>query len=140
MSSRTLEQWIALYNKKIPEGFKRNENFSLFYLPDKGFAEIGDTGKMIIVYQVCGVLKFWRGIAEEFSRRLGYKVAGTYFIRPIRPYIRLAGFEIDHIEETAQGDRFFCYDKRTNQQGVASPVGKNIYRITWEVTANGILF
>lgn len=134
--SRTLAQWIALYIKKTHEEFKRDRRFELFYLPEKGFAEIMDSGKMIVIHQMCGELKFWREFAEKIARRLGYKVAGTWCIRPIRPYIRLAGFEIEHIEETAMGDRFYCRDKRTGQWGLASPAGKGTYYVTWGVAAD----
>ncbi len=134
--SRTLEEWIALYNKKNYEEFKRDEKFGLFYLPEKGFAEIVDTGQMIIVNQMCGEFKFWRDVAENLSRHRGYKVAGTICIRPILPYIRLAGFKIDRIEKTNLGDRYFCTDKHTGQKGQASPAGKDTWFITWEVTAD----
>lgn len=134
--SKTLEQWVALYNKKIPEGFKRDERFAFFYLSDKGFAEIGDTGKMMIINQVCGDLKFWRGVAEKMARHMKYSHAGTICIRPILPYIRLAGFEIERIEKTDGGDRYFGFDKRTGQKGQASPAGKGTYYVTWEVTTD----
>ena len=78
---------------------------------------------MIIVNQMCGEFKFWRGVAEDLSRAYGYKIAGTICIRPILPYIRLAGFKIDRIEKTNLGDRFFCTDKKTGQKGQASPAG-----------------
>lgn len=134
--NKTLDEWIALYNKKNYEEFKRDEKFGLFYLPEKGFAEIVDSGKMIIVNQMCGEFKFWRDVAEKLSRHRGYKVAGTICIRPILAYIRLAGFKIDRIEETNLGDRYFCTDKRTGQKGQASPAGKDTWFITWEVTAD----
>ena len=133
---KTLDEWIALYNKKNYEKFKRDKKFGLFYFPEKGFAEIADTGKMIIVNQMCGEFKYWRAVAEDLSRACGYKVAGTICIRPILPYIRLAGFKIDRIEETNQGNRYFCTDKCTGQKGQASPAGKDTWFITWEVTAN----
>ena len=46
---KTLEEWIALYNKKNYEEFKRDKRFELFIIPEKGFAEIRDSGSMIIV-------------------------------------------------------------------------------------------
>lgn len=134
--NRTLEQWIDRYNKKIPEGFKRDERFALFYLPDKGFAEITDAGKMVIVNQMCGEFKYWRELAERISRRLGYKVAGTIVIRNIEAYIRMAGFVPYRIEETTQGRRYFCTDKHSGQKGQASPAGKGTYYVTWEVTVD----
>ncbi|MBQ4403216.1 MAG: hypothetical protein II857_02280 [Selenomonadaceae bacterium] len=51
-------------------------------MPEKGFAEIADSGAMIIVNQMCGEFKFWREVAEKLSQRCGYKVVGkdTCFI------------------------------------------------------------
>ena len=51
---------------------------------------------MIIVNQMCGEFKFWRGVAEDLSRAYGYKIAGTICIRPA---------------------------ERTGQKGQASPAG-----------------
>ena len=136
--SKKLEEWIALYNKKNYEEFRRDEKFGLFYLAEKGFAEIADTGEMIIVNQMCGEFKYWRDLIEQMSRASKYKVAGTICIRSILPYIRLAGFKIDRTEETNLGKRYFCTDKHTGQKGQASPSGKDTWLITWEVTADGI--
>ena len=135
--NKTLEQWIALYNKKIPEGFERDKRFELFYLPNKGFAEVMDSGKMVWVNQMCGDFKFWRDFVEKVTQKLGYSHAGTLCIRNVKAYIRMAGFTVDRIEKTAQGDRYFCTDKHSGQKGQASPAGKDTYYITWEVTANG---
>ena len=136
--SKTFEQWVELYNQKNWDKFKRDERFEIVYTPEKGFAEIGDTGKMIVVNQMCGEFKFWRDVAEKASRASGYKVAGTICIRPILPYIRLADFQINRIEETKLGNRYFCTDKHTGQKGQASPAGKGTYFITWEVTADDV--
>lgn len=134
--NKTLEQWIALYDKKIPEKFKRDERFELFYLPEKGFAEIIDTGKMVVINQMCGELKFWREVAEKISRRRGYKIAGTICVRPILPYLRLAGFKIEQTVETIYGDRYFCADKHTGQRARVSPTSTGDYLITWGVTTD----
>ena len=136
--SKSFEQWVALYNKKVSERFERDERFELFYLPEKGFAEIADTGKIIAINQVCGELKFWRGVAEKLARKLGRTHAGTVCARPILPYMRLAGLEIILIEQTEYGDRYFFADKHTGQKGYASPSNIGFYFITWEVPANGI--
>ena len=132
-TSKTLEEWIELYNKKVPEGFKRDKRYSLFYLAEKGFAEFGDSGTTIVVYQMCGELKFWRFFAETLARKLGYKSIGTIAVRHIKPYLRLTGFVPYKIEKTPQGDRYFCTDKNTGQKGQASPAGEGTYYITWEV-------
>ena len=134
--SRTLEQWIAFYDKKIREGFKRDERFELFYLPERGFAEIMATDKMIVINQLCGELKFWREFAEKLAKKIGYTHVGTLCIRNIEPYLRLVGFVPYKVEDTAQGNRYFCRDKHTGQKGQASPAGKDTYYITWEVAAS----
>lgn len=135
-TSKSLDEWIELYNKKIPEGFKRDKRFTLFYLAEKGFAELSEDGTMIFIYQMCGEFKFWRFFVETLARKLGYKSAGTICIRHVKPYIRLAGFIPYKIEKTPQGDRYFCIDKNTGQKGQASPAGEGTYYITWEVPPN----
>ena len=131
--SKTLEEWIEKYNKKIPEGFKRDKRFTLFYLPDKGFAEIADIGNMIMVNQMCGDFKFWRRFTEDLSMKFGYDTAGTICIRDVRAYIRMAGFKPYETRKTLEGNRYFCKDKHTGQKGLASPAGDGTYYITWEV-------
>ena len=69
---RTFEQWVAAFNKKVPEGFQRDERFTLFYLPDKGFCELMPTEKMMIVGNVSGDGRFWIKFTAEISRKLGY--------------------------------------------------------------------
>lgn len=131
-----MEQWIALYNKKVPTGFKRNERFELFYLPEKGFAEVMDTGKMLLVYQVCGDIKFWRTFVEKIARKLGYTHAGTMCVRHIKPYLRLINAIPYSTEETPLGTRYFCRDKHTGMKIEAAPGHNGIYYITWEVGAD----
>ena len=136
--NRTFAEWVALYNKKVSPKFKRDERFALFYLPEKGFAEIGDSGKMIIVNQVCGELKFWRGVAENIARQRERSHLGTICLRPVLPYLRLAGVRITNQAETEFGTRYFFEDKHTRQKGRASPADDGSCFITWEVATNEI--
>ena len=136
--SKTLEEYIELYNKKVPEKFKRDERYELFYLPAYGFCEIGVTDKMIVANQLCGNIRFWRSILEKVAKISNVSVIGTYCIRNIIPYIKVAGFSIRGSEETKEGRRYFCEDFETGQKGWASPAwlmpnGKRAYYITWEV-------
>ena len=66
--TKTLPEWIELYNRKTPEPFKRDERFRLFFLPDKGFCEIGNTEKMIVINQLSGDGRFWKKFAEEYGQ------------------------------------------------------------------------
>lgn len=144
MSSRTLEQWVARYNKKIPEGFKRDERFALFYSPEEGFAELWDSGKAIFYNQVCGDFKFWFNFAMRLASDLGREVFIAPLSRAIRPYLRLGGFNIEREIETPHGKQFFCRHKDTGQQGIAYPTmyqsRSKIYYFVAEVKPNGILF
>lgn len=134
----SMNKWIERYNKKIPEGFKRDERFALFYSPEKGFAEIGDSGKIIIVNQVCGELKYWRDVAEHIARKRGRSHICTFCLRPILPYMRLAGVKVNETLPTKFGEAYFFEDKSTWQKGYAKPASDGSYFIVWEVTANGI--
>ena len=136
--NRAFEQWVALYNKKVSDKFKRDERFTLFYLPEKGFAEIADTGKIIVVNQVCGEFKFWRGVTEKIARQLGRSHAVTFFYRHVLPFMRLAGLEIIRSEKTKFGDSWVFEDKHTGQKGRASPTDDGSYFISWEVTTDGV--
>lgn len=131
-TSKTLDEWIELYNKKVSGGFERDKRFTLFYLAEKGFAELATSDTMVLIYQVCGEIKFWRFFAETVARKLGYKSLGTILARPIKPYLRLICFVPYKIEKTPQGDRYFCTDKNTGQKGQASPAGDGTYYFTWE--------
>lgn len=136
----TLTEWIAAYNKKTPDPFKRDERFGLFYVPDKGFAEIGQQGEMVIINQLAGDARFWKKAAENVARASGLKMGGTWCIRQeIKAYIRLFGYKVIAREELPDGlYRYHCRHKETGKQGLASPAfryqsGEQAYYITWEV-------
>ncbi len=130
-----MEQWIALYNKKVREGFERDTRFALLYSPSKGFCEIGDTGDMVIINQVCGDFSFWKNAGVLYAKQHGYKYLGSLVVRPIRPYLRLAGCAISHVEETSIGDRFFCIEKESGRKVEASPADdKGTYCVILEVS------
>ena len=144
MNSRTLEQWVALYNKKIPEGFKRDERFVFFFDRENGFSELMDAGLALAVNQTCGDFKYWFDFAVHFARRLGRGLIVAPLNRTIRPYLRLGGFEIERTAETSLGTKFFCRQKETGRQGIAYPSkyksNVQIYYFVMEVNANGVLF
>ena len=75
---------------------------------------------------------------EQVGKASGRKKCGTYCVRNVLAYIRLNGFKILRVEETEQGKRYFCEDKRTGQKGQASPAwkqknGKRAYYISWNI-------
>ena len=134
---KTLEEWIEFYNRKCPEPFKRDEKFSLFFIPDKGFCEIRLTEKMVIGRAACGDIKFFRILIENIALIYHRDVAGTYCVRKILPYIRWAGFKVIATE----GESYLCEDKQTGQKARCSPVfelanGEKLYLVTWRVKAD----
>ena len=140
MKDMPLDDWIAEYERKTGEEFKPTPGFKLFFFPNRGFAEIRVTEKMIIVRQMCGEAKFWKDLVGFFAQALGIYHVGTYCIRNIYAYIRLFGFHVVSTEDLNDGyKRLFCVDKYGNK-GQASPAwkstrtGVDAYYITWEVT------
>ena len=134
-----LREWIKKYNKKAPEPFERDKRYELFFRPDKGFCEIASNGKMLIINQMCGDIKYWRNAIEQVCRAMKLQVIGTYCIRNIIPYLKLTGFSVSGVQETEDGLRYFCEDFETGQRGTASPAwimpnGKRAYYLTFEVT------
>lgn len=135
--NRTLDEWIARYNRKVPEGFKRDERFALFYYPDKGFCELLVTDKMVVLGQVCGDGRFWKKYAEDWARELGKKACGTHCSRrEILAWIRLFGFEITQAETKDGFKRYHGTDKQGRWGLMTECVidgSRRAYYVTWEV-------
>ena len=140
--NRTFEEWVERYNKKIPEGFKRDEKFVLFYLPDKGFCELCATDKMIVIGQVSGDGRFWKNFTENVARKLGFKACGTICGRKeFRAWIRLFGFKIDKVDEENGLKRYYCTGKNGGWYVMTEFIregGRHECFVTWEVVSDGI--
>ena len=137
---KTLAEWIKFYNKKVAEPFQRNERFSLYFSPEKGFCEITATDKMVLVYQCAGDLRFWRHAAEKLAKLLNLRMLGTMVYRHIKPYLRLSGFSIERTEQKPNEEpRYHCRDLKTGQAGLATPNGNYcdedtpVYICTWSL-------
>ena len=137
---KTLEEWIAFYNRKASgDKFNRDNRYELYYLPDKGFCEIGMTSDMVIINQLAGDARFWKNEATKLAQKLGYKMCGTWCVRrEIAAYIRLFGYKIVFTDEVADGlKRYHCIHRKTGKKGLVSPAYKDgtiqAYFVTWEV-------
>ena len=73
--NNTLDEYIKKYEQKTKDKFKPKEGFKLFYLPSRGFCEIGTTkdNSMLMIYQMSGDGRFWRDFATVFAQMLGIK-------------------------------------------------------------------
>lgn len=135
--NRTFDEWVARYEKKLKKKFKRNEKFALFYLPDKGFCELLATEKMMILGTVSGDGRFWKKFAEDYARRLGLKVCGTFCLRrEIRAWINLFGFKVLHVEDKGNFKRYYGEGKNGGwglMTECAFEDGSRAHYVTWEV-------
>ena len=138
--NRTLDEWIARYNKKIPEGFKRDEKFTLFYIPDKGFCEMTATDKMIVIGQASGDGVFWRDFAEKIARKLGLKTGGFFCRRErVLLWARLLGFTVTEADEENGLKRYRGTDKNGRWAVMTECVldnGCHAYLTTWGIKAD----
>ena len=137
--TKTLEEWIALYEKKTGTKFKREPICQMAYFPDRGFAEFAATKNMIVIHQLCGDAKFWKQVGEVLAMEHGMNHLGTYCIREIEPYIKFFNVEIERVEELPDGlKRYHGRFKDTGKQATFSPHfklknGKIGYMVTWEI-------
>lgn len=136
----TIDEWIALYEKKTDSTFKPHPNFKLLFFPETGFCEVAFEPKteMVMAYQLCGDGRFWKRVLDSLAMVAGFKHCGAICIRHVKPYIRLFGFHITREEKLAD-DTFiyYCEDTQGNHARLA-PAWKNedgtySYYVTWEV-------
>lgn len=135
----TLEEWIAVYNKKSVEPWKYDDRYEFYFNMDKGFCEIGFTADMVIINQLCGDGRWWKENIDYMAECVGIHHGGTWCIRPqVKAYIRLFGYRIVEVEKLSDGaERYHCLDKN-NKKGLVSPAfkyadGTQAYFVTWEV-------
>lgn len=136
---KSFAEWAQMYKDKTGKEFQRNDAFRMFYFPEKGFCEVGQTEKMVVAYQLCGDGWFWRRLLEFLAKLLGKSHCGTVCIRRIKPYIRFWGFRIVRKELTDDGyERYFCKDEdgvnlTCSPAWVDNDTGDVAYYMTWEV-------
>lgn len=107
----SLNEWVKRYEDKTGDEFILPSGFQLFWLPNRGFAQYKFSNGILVVYQVCGDIHFWYDIACLMCIQNGGKAVATICTCPIRPYLRLLGFEIEE-EETRNGQkRYICKDQ-----------------------------
>ena len=137
--TKSLEEWIKLYEKKTGTAFKAAPRATLQFDADKGFAEFGVFKDMVIIGQLCGDAKHWKNFGENLAKQLGLNHLGTWCIRKLEPYIKFFNVEVDMIEEAGEGlKRYHGHFKDTGKKALFSPrsrnsAGKIVYMVTWEI-------
>lgn len=140
--NNTLDEYIKKYEQKTKDKFKQKEGFKLFYLPSRGFCEIGTTqdNSMLMIYQMAGDGKFWRDFATIFAQMLGIKKLGTICIREnIKAYIRFWGYKITKKEPLHDGSFIYYAENKEGKKARISPVylhddiTRISYYVTWDI-------
>ena len=139
MAEKTLEEWIAHYEKKTKTKFKQDPRAKLLFDPEKGFAEIGVLKNMVVIGQLSGDAKYWKKFAEEIARRCKISNLGTWCCRNIEAYIKFFNVEIEEIEDAGENlKRYHGKFKDTGKPALFSPRSRNeagnvVYMVTWEI-------
>ncbi len=121
--NKTLYDYVKEYEEKTGEEFQTPQGFTLFFLPERGFAQMRIYEGMVVVFQVCGDLLFWFDFAKVMAASNGCKCVITTCIRHILPYIRKLRC---HIVKKEGDYRYICEDELGN---------KSIY--SWRLANDG---
>ena len=129
--TKTLEEYIKMYEKHIKEKFQFNTGFSFFYHPEHGFCEykIEDTG--LYIWQLCGDLKYWVDIGYKVCQQFQLPAMSAYILRHPKPFIRKLGFKIVKTEHEDGYYRFACKNK-SGEELVATQHGDK-YIFVWKI-------
>ncbi len=111
--ARTLQEWIDMYEKKTGDKAVLPEGFSLYWLPNRGFAEykIDENSGILMIYAVCGDGKFWRDLGELICRLNKLKCISTICTRNVETYIRFWHWKIVEGQNKDGKKRFVCRDE-----------------------------
>ena len=109
---KTLYDYVKEYEEKTGEEFQTPQGFTLFFVPERGFAQMRIFEGMVVVYQVCGDLLFWFDFAKVMAASNGCYCVITKCVRHVLPYIRRLRLRI----EEREGDfRYICKDELGNK-------------------------
>lgn len=112
MKGKSLKEWVDLYERKTKDKAEVLEGYRLFYLAERGFCTTKPDleGKMLMIYQICGDLKFWLDYAELQAAAMQLDCVASVLVRHVEPYIRDFGWEILEREDVDGHYRYWCQD------------------------------
>ncbi len=118
--------WIQEYEEKTKEKFYVLPEFTLWYIPERGFCQwrAMDKDKTILCWNLCHDAKFWRDALECVALQWGYDRIMTTCILPIKAYIRYWGWEIMQTFKKDGMYRYICKDKQ-DREVVITPKSVN---------------
>lgn len=110
--AKSFDEWVEFYEQKTGDKYKCPNGYRVYYLPDRGFAQIARSGEMLLIYIVCGDGKFWHDFAEVLATAMGCDALGSICTRAPLPYIRFWGWKVEKTENKDGFFRFWCKDKQ----------------------------
>lgn len=120
---KTLEQWIEVYCKKTNDVFNVPIGYQLAYHPTRGFCVYALQDNVAVIYEVGGDGLYWKHhIETNYIFNGKANVLGSIFTRPIKPYLRLMGFEF--VDGDIEG-RFLAKDKELGCPILCTVRGEN---------------
>lgn len=108
--TKSFNEWVDEYEEKTGEEFTLPPGFSLYFLPERGFAQYRLVNGLVIVYQLCGDILYWFDVGKMIAHMNGAKAVATVCILPIKAYIRLLRCHIVKDEEKDGKHRYVCKD------------------------------
>lgn len=107
---RTIADYDRHYHAKTGDDPTVPHGFSRAYLPERGWCQYRHDSEahLFLVWAVSGDGRFWHDWARATGLELGCTAIVTICTRPIRPYIRLWHWHIEHTETRGGKHRFHC--------------------------------
>lgn len=133
--TKTLDEYIEMYEKHTKEKFEFNHSFSFFYNPEHGFCEYQVHDGNIYIYQLCGDLKYWISIAYDTCKKFGLKAIASFIVRKPKPFIRRLGFRLVSAENR-KGEMQYIGRNKCGEKIVATQFNDR-FILTWEVNHYG---
>jgi len=134
---KRFKEWVDKYEEKTGEKAILPPGYVLQFLPSRGWStyKIDTAGSMLVVYQSCGDLKFWRDVAELIASTNKLKCICTSCLLDIEAYIRFFGGKIVEKQEHNGQFRYICKDYLGRKviatyRGNLEKTGKPCYWVT----------
>ncbi|MEG2583915.1 MAG: hypothetical protein RSA27_05370 [Oscillospiraceae bacterium] len=111
-TAKTLNEWIALYERKTGNKVEFLKGFTLLYLPERGFSLMKEDTEwhILMIYIVCGDAKFWHDVGEVIAKSKCCRCISTICSREIEAYIRFWHWRIIDKQDINNQKRYICID------------------------------
>jgi len=98
--NKTYEEYKQYFEEKTGDKCITPEGFSVYYLPNRGFAEyaIHSGWKMLMICNVSGDGRFWYDVGKLLCRLHNMKYLGALTSHNINAFARLFGFRHPKID------------------------------------------